>query len=423
MSNNNKEKYLSYLMAVLFPFAGLIYSFYHWQKSWSKNVFWIVCIYLGLTMILITGSTLEDTGRDTARYVMWFNQIRQSQKSLIDIISSYGQTEQSLDLYNPLSCWLVSRFTSNPHILFAFYAFVFGFFYSRNIWYILDKHSSSYPKITIIVIALLFLVCPIWKIYAVRMWTAAQIFTYSLLPFLLDKDRSKLIWLILVPLFHFSFLYITILTILFILLFHKVKDLHIYIKIAAVILIGSLLLDSLNLSSVESFLKNISPGEFEHRIEGYTNEDYAIAVQQSIDQRNWYVNTSNTIMSLGLAVIMLTLVPKKNRMGLNIDKLLLFSILITSFANLVSSVPGGYRFSIVANMFSVPLFLLFIFRKTYIPKYINIVIFALSLPMIVELRKGFDYYTLSLFFGNYFTCGLFDSNKSIMDIFKLLLNI
>lgn len=421
---SNKEKYLSYALAVLFPFAGLVYSLYNWRKPWSKNVFWIVCIYLGLIMILITGGSLENTGRDTARYVMWFQQISQSQASLLDIIGNYGQGERSLDLYQPISAWLVSRFTDNSHILFVVYAFVFGFFYSRNVWYILDKHSVSYSKITIIAIALLFLVCPIWYLYGVRMWTAAQVFTFGLLPFLMEKDRSKLIWVMLTPLFHFSFLYITVLSILFVVLFSKTKNIDRYIQVSAIIFIVTLFMDSLNLSSVESFLTNISPSEFAHRIEGYTNEDYAAAVQQSEDQRNWYVNASNMIMSWGLAIIMISLVPKKNRLGYGVDSLLLYSLLIGSFANIASSIPGGSRFLIVANMFSVPIFLLYLFKKqAHIPKYILAVAFALCIPLIVELRKAFDYYSISLFFGNFFTYGLFETNESLMDVIKSFLRV
>lgn len=416
---SNKEKYLSYALAVLFPFAGLVYSLYNWRKPWSKNVFWIACIYLGLIMILITGNSLEDTGRDTARYVMWFQQISQSQTSLWDIISNYGQGERSLDLYQPISAWLVSRFTNNSHILFAVYAFVFGFFYSRNVWYILDKRSNSYSRIAIIAIALLFLVCPIWKISAVRMWTAAQVFTFGLLPFLMEKDKSKLIWVILTPLFHFSFLYITVLSILFIVLFSRLKNIDRYIRISAIIFVATLFMDSLNLSSVESFLTNISPSGFAHRIEGYTNEDYAAAVQQSEDYRNWYVNASSMIMSWGLAIIMISLVPKKNRVKYGIDTLLLYSLLIGSFANIISSIPSGDRFSTVANMFSVPIFLLYLFKKQIpIPKYIFIVAFALCIPLIVELRKGLDYYSISLFFGNFFTYGFFDTNEPLIDIIK-----
>lgn len=419
---SNKEKYLSYALAVLFPFAGLVYSLYNWRKPWSKNVFWIVCIYLGLIMILITGGSLENTGRDTARYVMWFQQISQSQASLLDIIGNYGQGERSLDLYQPISAWLVSRFTDNSHILFVVYAFVFGFFYSRNVWYILDKHSVSYSKITIIAIALLFLVCPIWSIAAVRMWTAAQIFTFGLLPYLLEKDKSRLIWIILTPLFHFSFLYITALSLLFIILLNRAKNIDRYIRIAAIIFIATLFLDSLSLSSVESFLTNISPSGFANRIVSYTDEDYAAAVQQSEDQRNWYVNASNTILSWGLAIIMISMVPKKNRSGYSVDLLLLYSLLIGTFANLVSSIPVGYRFMIVANMFSVSLFLIYLFRKgTPVPKYIFIVAFALCIPLMVEFRKGFDYYPISLFFGNFFTYGLFETNEPLIDIIKSFL--
>lgn len=421
---SNKEKYLSYALAVLFPFAGLVYSLYNWQKPWSKNVFWIVCIYLGLIMILITGNGLEDTGRDTARYVMWFQQISQSQTSLWDIIGNYGQSERSLDLYQPISAWLVSRFTNNSHILFAVYAFVFGFFYSRNVWYILDKHSNSYSRIAIIAITLLFLVCPIWKISAVRMWTAAQVFTFGLLPYLLEKDKSRLIWVILTPLFHFSFLYITALSLLFIILLNRAKNLDRYIRIAAIIFIATLFLDSLSLSSVESFLTNISPSGFANRIVSYTDEDYAAVVQLSEDQRNWYVNASNTILSWGLAIIMISLIPKKNRSEYDIDSLLLYSFLIGSFANAVSSIPSGYRFSIIANMFSVPIFLLYLFKKqTHIPKYIFVIALTLCIPLIVELRKAFDYYSISLFFGNFVTYGLFETNESLMDMIKSFLGV
>lgn len=424
-TQNNKEYSAIIIFTLLFPFLGLIYALFHWRESWSKNVFWMVCVYMGAIMIFMTGDSLEHTGRDAARYVIWLRQMEQSNLSLFDIWGMYLKNDRTMDLYQPTSMWIISRFTINGHFLFAFYAFVFGFFYSRNIWYILNRLPKILSPYSIIPIILLFLLCPIWNINGARMWTAAHIFIYGFMPYLLEGKKTQLIWVILTPLFHFSFLYLIVLSLLCVIINIENKLINLTtLRIAGVLFVITIFVSSLDLSFVASFLHNISPNGFENRIDGYTNIEYANYLTSTIKKNNWYVSASNNVASWGLGISMLMLIPRSNNNNeiKEFYPLLLFSLLISSYANITSLIPSGSRFLVVANIFSLSLLLLSLSKinplKTY---YMKFVIIALSLPLIVNFRKGFDYYPMTLLFGNYFTFPLFEYNNSIMDTIKQLL--
>ena len=135
---NNRQTAI-FLMLIL-PFAGLVYSLAHWRESWAKNAFWLACVYLGAVFIFLPAGTTLGGGADGGEYVLRLIDMHNDDSiSFWGIISKFQQDQRYMDLYQPLMTLLVSRFTDNGHVLFTLYAFVFGFFYSRNVWYILDK--------------------------------------------------------------------------------------------------------------------------------------------------------------------------------------------------------------------------------------------------------------------------------------------
>ena len=187
---NNKSSAIA--LTFLFPFAGLVYSLANWREKWAKNVFWLACVYLGAVFIFLPEGMGMGEGTDSARYAMDLLNMHGDSSGLLSVLAKYQLEQDMMDFYQPILTYLVSRVTDNAHVLFAVFAAVFGFFYSRNVWYILDKLPNSKQGIFIVLTILFFLICPITQINGVRMWTALHVYVYALMPYMLDRDKSKL---------------------------------------------------------------------------------------------------------------------------------------------------------------------------------------------------------------------------------------
>ena len=209
MQNSNNNRNPAFVLALLFPFLGLILSLANWRKSWAKNVFWLACIYMGAVQIFQPEGTMLGTGRDAGRYVMDLIEMHDNVQSFSEVTSTFfdGRTN---DIFQPTLTFLVSRFTDNGHVLFFFLAIIFGFFYSRNVWYVLEKLPDRIPSGIWLLIACFFLVCPIWAINGFRMWTALHVFIYGALPFALEGKKDKLVWSFLSVLVHSSFIIVIV---------------------------------------------------------------------------------------------------------------------------------------------------------------------------------------------------------------------
>lgn len=424
------ESFYIFIVTLLFPFVGLVLSLVQWKKSWAMNIFWLACIYLGGIMIYMPeGSTLGD-GMDSGRYVLnLISMYNNPHTTIASILSLYQVDTNYMDLYQQLITYFVSRFTDNGHVLFAVFATVFGFFYSRNVWYILDKFPSKKIGILYILFGLFLLVCPITQINGVRMWTALHVFVYAIMPYLVEKDRSKLWLLLFTPLIHFSYLYIVILSFIYIILPDKLKINNIYfIYFSVLCYIATLFINALSLDSVSSVMSEYSPESYDERIDMYVNQDVLDRRNEALSSNNWYLSVGNNISKWSYSIILLLFFPiiKKNYLKTNpaIVNLYVYTMLIGTFANISSLIPSGGRFQTVATMFKLATILLLITNISKTEKVYKVaqnLSILLILPFIVEVRRLFDFYGINLFFGNFITVFFFETNTPIITFIKQLL--
>src|SRR5699024_1023376 len=83
---------------------------------------------------------------------------------------------------------------------------IYGFFFSRNIWYVMERLEGKIRPATILLFSCFCLVMPFWFINGFRMWTAAHIFIYGLLPYLFEGRKSGLVIAVLSILVHYAFI-------------------------------------------------------------------------------------------------------------------------------------------------------------------------------------------------------------------------
>lgn len=412
------------ILTFLFPFAGLVYSLCNLHASWAKNAFWMACVYLGAVHIFHPEGTILGSGADGGRYVLDLMNMYNSGDELSSIFARYLIDSQTMDLYQPIVTFLISRFTDNGHVLFGVFAFVFGFFYSRNIWYILERLPNKRLGKYFILIALFFLICPITQINGVRMWTALQVFVYALMPFLLERDKSKLLLLLTVPLIHFSYLYIVILTLIFVLLNRNTDRVYSITKIALLLFVLSLLIKSVNLTSVNAILADYSPESYQERIDMYVNQDIMSRNVEASATTNWYVGASGFLKYWCYAILLIFLYPcikKYYKNNISYRNLYSFALFVGAFANIMSLIPSGGRFQLVFQMFVVPIILLIATRlplKMGYSKFVQVISLVLMLPLVVDFRKLFDFYGITAIFGDFFTLLIWESNVPLIDFVK-----
>lgn len=424
----NNTKSTALVLTFLFPFVGLIYSLANWRQSWAKNVFWLACVYLGAVFIFHPEGTTLGVGADGGRYVLDLIDFHENRSDFLSVFAKYRLERDVLDYYQPFVTYIVSRITDNGHLLFAVFAVVFGFFYSRNIWYILDKLPNNKQGIFIVLIILFFLICPITQINGVRMWTALHVYVYALMPYLLDRDKSKLWCLALAPLIHFSFLYVSLLGFAYVMLPERMKTGSRTLQFVALsTFITTLAVNSLNLDATGGMLMEYSPESYEDRIELYVNQDLADRNAEGAALSNWYIAVSGMLKKWTIAVLLIFLYPCmkkyfKGEYGLN--RLYLFALFLGAFANIMSLIPSGGRFQILSMMFMVPMVLLSIMKIPKSDGFYGVARFAmlfLLIPVVVDFRRLFDFFGITAVFGNFFTAFFLESNVPLIEFVKQLL--
>lgn len=425
---NHYNKYTAFVLTFLFPFAGLVYSLAHWREKWAKNAFWLACVYFGAVLIYCPEGSILGAGGDGGRYVLrLMDMYNNSSITLGSILSLYQNNPRYLDLYQQLMTFFVSRFTDNGHVLFAVFAFVYGFFYSRNIWYILERLPNKRLGWVVILVALYFLICPITQINGVRMWTALHVYVYGMMPFLLERDKSKIWWTLITPLIHFSFLSVALFGLLWFFLPIRIKTNSSTLLVALVIFIVSIFVNTINMDMVGGMVEEYAPESVDEHLEGYMSEEYIARQADANLLKNWYVGISGSILSWSYNILLILLLPCIKRYFNNDSGILhmyTFALFLGSIANLMSLIPSGGRFQLLSQMFKVPLIILVamsVSLRSGFRRAVNYSLILLILPLVLEIRKLFDYFSITAILGNFITTLFWENNVPLIDLIKRII--
>jgi hypothetical protein len=392
--NNRREGLIYYFSFLVWPFGVMLDAVNNWRKPYAKNVIWLFCIFFGFTFIIA-----EEGGADSDRYAKLFIEYAHSDVSFSLLWHSfYSAGSDSVDIASPIITFLISRLTDNPRILFTIFGLIFGYFYSRNIWYVLERIKGNITIVVFTYIMVFALLVPLWSINGFRMWTAAQIFLYGAMPFLMEGDKKRLIWALTSVLFHFSFSYP--LVVLFIYIFFG-NRLNIYFYFFII----TSFINELNPDFVRSALSFL-PDVFQSRITGYTNTDYIQSTKDLNLELNWYVAYAvKGIKWASYIIVVFTFFSCRKVLveRRDLTKLFCFSLLFFGFANIFSLLPSGGRFVLVAELFLFSFFILMITSWPDIKWSFQIQVLCIPLLLlyfIYQIRLGMDFLSLMTICGN-----------------------
>lgn len=405
----HKSNKLIYFITLFFPILGLYVSLVRRKDIYAKNIFWLFCTFLGLIQIFHPNGTILGDGADGGRYAIDLIYMHNNIASFGEIVDSL-YNESRLDIYQPLLTFLVSRFTDNAHWLFLVFAFIFGYFYSRNIWYVFDRIPGKFSPLIWILVIYYILVCPIWNINGVRMWTALHIFVYGSMPYLLEKNTKKIIWCFLSIFVHFSF-FIP----LFVFFFYRIVTIK-NTKFLLVFYIITLFVNTIDLDFLRNILENIPLLESRKSYISDASLERLVSVEYS-----WHVVLANKISYWVIQILIVCsyFLIRKYQLK-NVNDLFSFSLFIYGISNIISLIPSGGRFIILSKMFMIPVFILVLSecRKVILTRKCLWLCIPLIFSIIFQIRIGLDYYGIMLIVGNFFTAPFITSEIPLIDFIK-----
>ena len=393
------------------PFIGLIQAFKHNKKGWAKNSVWLFVIFYGFTMN-------RPEIMDSSRTVMKLQELYNTPSNWdIFIANFYDVNTKVVDIYEPLVTYLLSLFTDNGNLMFAVFGIVYGYFYSRNIWLLLDlgKEVKRNKMFWLLLIAF-SCVIGFWNLNGVRMWTAAHVFFYGGFLYLVQGKKKGLIIAISSVLIHFSFVLPVGILISFTLFKMPWRILYFFF-------IASFFISSLNVGVVRSQLESIAPEILMPRVQNYTSDEYIVVINELNERGNWYNSFYVPSISCFFVALFTIIYFTKRRISFHdksFSNLFGFSLLFLSVGNITSLLPSGGRYLIIAQLFGMAL--LFFYFVVYDDKIYKkwAIVFSplLVFFIIVSIRISFDTITIMTLFGNPVLAVIFDIPIPLIDLIK-----
>jgi hypothetical protein len=382
----------SIILFLISPFIGVIQAFKHFRENWAKNSIWFFVSFYGFTMF-------RPEEMDSYRYVLKLKLLYDSPLTWEVFKSSFFTEEGgSIDIYEPVITYFLSLFTDNGNILFCVFGLVFGYFYSRNIWLLLEsaKQARMNKMLWVIIFTFAFVI-GFWELNGVRMWTAAHIFFYGAYHLIIKGNKKGFFIAAASMLVHFSFAMPVALLAFFV--FVKLPW-----RILYFIFIASFFVSELNIGFVGSFMSRLAPEFLLPKISSYTSDEYVETVAAG-PIGNWYVRYYTK--SLGWAIFImvstiyfsgLTLL-KSNK---KFSDFFSFTLLFLTFGNLMSQMPSGGRYLTIARLFAMALMFLFyiLYDNKLYKKRMAFVSPLLVFYIIISVRVAFDTVTFGTLLTN-----------------------
>jgi len=414
---NDKSGYYAVILFLIWPFLAVASAFKNYSSSWGKNILWAFVAFYGFAFAI----GAESTESDINRYVQEVEYLHGIDMSPAEAVEYY-QSSGEVDVLRTFLAVTVSRFTDSQAVLTLIYGIIFGFFFSRNMWFVLERLEGQIKPITIVLTVCLFLIIPIWQMNGFRFWTAAHMFVYGLLPFLFDGKKSGIIISVLSLLVHFAFLIPVGVLLSYLLFGNRTLSYFIFFLI-------TFFISEIDLAVLNNLIENYAPDIIQERSAGYRGEDKVEAFREDTQSNTvWYAVWYGRALSwsvMGFLVIFFI----KGRRFFDENKgwlrLYSFVLLFYGFANLFNSLPSGGRYLSIANLIAVALITLYIQNREQgvaIERFVWITTPALFLFIVVSFRIGLYSMSATAVLGNPIIAMFFmGEHISLNDVMKMIL--
>lgn len=413
-----KNQLYYYFLFVCSPIISLIYAIMNPKDRGTFHIICLFSIFVGLTFAFESNET-SDVGNYLEYYNFW-----KLDGSLNYFFKNVYKPEGYQDLYFPLISIFSSIFYLNDFYFLAIIGLVFGIFYSRvykivssDFFYSKNKTLLYYLSFTT-----LMLVIPIWRgVNGIRFSLAAIYFVYIILTY---RNRAWE-WRIILYLSLSFFIHFAMIFPISVFLGYFLIKRFISVKLLFLCFILSFLFTSLNLDTLNSFLKNLMPDFLFLKIDAYARESRIEELSNLKVETNWYAKIFLSSLFNGVSIMIVFIFLKyKDLISFNskMINLLKFSLFFTTLVNLTDFIPSMGRMALISNILVIYLFIYLIVNIKESRKYFSLMNYLLFpfllIYNIVQIRIGLDYLSVETIIGNPITA-LFGLEKTpIIDLIK-----
>lgn len=405
---------MAYAMAVVWPFFALIFALINYRSGFSKNVLWFFCAFFGYTFII------SNPDMDANRYKTFLERSYAKNDipyfdALRDPFTNKG-IYSGTDVYSHFITTTVGRFTNDFRIFFGIIGLIFGYFYSRNLFFVL-KHLQNKKLlfISVLFVLTLALIIPFWNINGYRFYTAAHVFLFGFLHIVFNKNYKYLLFILLSPLVHFSFALPAALFLIYLLIGNR--------KWIYMLMLGSsLFFIDLNPKTINENYE-LAPLFVQNKVKGYSSKEYVKFVQKNTTGMNWYVKGHLYALLFCLySLIFYIFLRRRKYLNDRIsNSIFSFGLLTLAMANSVSSLPSMDRFYLLGAIILCISFI-YIFQAHDKDRFFKRLGYIYILPvfifLIVEIRIGFDFIGLNSILLNPVIAPFFPDSPALIEFFK-----
>jgi hypothetical protein len=414
---NQKRGFYAAILFLIWPLLAVASAFRNYKSSWGKNILWAFVAFYGFAFAI----GAESEGSDINFYLDQYQSLHQVHMSLGEALDYYRNSGE-IDILKTIIAIALSRITDSQSILTLVYGIIFGFFFSRNMWYVLERLEGKLKPITILLFICVFLIIPIWRMNGFRMWTAAHIFVYGLLPFLFEGKKKGLFVSTTAILVHFSFIVPVGVLIGYLLAGNR-------LTLYFVFFIATFFISEINLEAFNRLIENYAPEIIQERTSGYRSEDRVEEMRQGTQEdRVWYAVWYGRALAWSMMGFLTVLFFRgraffsENRRWMSLFS---FTLLFYGVANLFNSLPSGGRFVSIANLIALILIILYIQNReqeVVMQRFVWAAFPALLLYIIVAFRIGLYSMSATAILGNPLISLFFmGEHISMNDVMKMVL--
>lgn len=402
------------LLAVANPFLALLLALKYPREVLAKNLVWVFIVFYGTVFYVAAGF-----GLDGESYANQLRIMHETDFSLPDLASSFFAHRGAYqDFYQPIVTFLVSRFSGETWLLFGTFGIFFGYVYSRNVWFLVDRlPRRSGVVVWLLILAFAFVVGIGEGLNGVRMWTALHVFVFGVLHYADRQDPRFLLVSLLSPLVHFSFLLPSAVLLAFLLLKRFGAAIYVFF-------VASFFIAALDVALIRQALEYLPLTMGERAISGYVDRaEMMYGASEVRRERVWFLTLNHTLVSAFIFLGATWLFLRKAHQRVDVIRFVfLFGMLVYGGVNLVDHVPSAGRFSSIGEMLILAAFIMFLSDRVRAKK-LDFQVAAMLLPLLaIHFALGFRellyFSSIWLVAGNFFVAPFVDPQVSLFDMVR-----
>ncbi|TXK65578.1 hypothetical protein [Alkalisalibacterium limincola] len=401
-----------YLLALLAPFVAVVLALMRPRDPASRNLVWIFTVYFGAVFYIAANSA-----SDSVRYAEWLREFHQADLRLSELLGLFfAQGSHYQDLYQPLLTYVISRVTDEQWVLFASFGILFGYVYTRNVWFLIDRIPGRIGALLVfLLVAYAFHVNIGMGLNGVRMWTALHVFVFGFLHYHATGRGKYLLVILATPFIHFSFWLACAVTAIYFLVRRFGIAVYVFFLVS---MVGS----ALDLAAVQTLMGYL-PLPIEERASSYigavdTNPD---VMEDRKNSAIWFLQINHWLTAAFFTVSASWMVWRGGLrdQGL-VRSLLVFGMLLYGVVNFVSYIPSLGRFYALAEMLLLAALILFVAvgagRKRLDRQVIGAASMMLVLNLVLGVRFVLGFASIWLVSGNFFLAPFVNADQSLYEL-------